>query len=235
MSGRVALVTGSGRGIGRATAVALAARGDDVVVAARTVAEVEGTRDLIRKAGGRAEAVVADLSREPDVIEAFNRAHEAFGAVTVLINNAGTLEPHPLAAMPPPALDATIATNVRAAFLCSQAAFLDMKSAGGGRIVNVASLAGVARMEKFPGLSAYTAAKSAIVGLTESLAVEGRPHNITAICVAPGAVDTTMLRTALPGLQPGATPAEIARVIVFLGSDEATPLNGLTIPLLTNA
>jgi NAD(P)-dependent dehydrogenase (short-subunit alcohol dehydrogenase family) len=235
MTRRVALVTGSGRGIGRATALALAAQGDAVIVAARTAVEVERTRDDIRRRGGRAEGVLADLTSEADVRQAFDRAHGAFGRVSVLINNAGSLEPHPVERMPPAVFDATLASNLRAAFLCCQAAFFDMEAAGGGRIVNVASLAGVARVEKLRGLSAYTAAKSAIAGLTESLAVEGRRHNITAICVAPGAVDTVMLRTALPNLEPGATPEEIARVIAFLASDAAAPLNGLTIPLLTNA
>jgi NAD(P)-dependent dehydrogenase (short-subunit alcohol dehydrogenase family) len=235
MTTRVALITGSGRGIGRATALALAARGHAVIVAARTALEVERTQDDIRRGGGRAEGVVADLTSEADVTEVFNRGQEVFGRVSVLVNNAGSLEPHPVERMPPAVFDATLASNLRAAFLCSQAAFFDMKAAGGGRIVNVASLAGVSRLEKFPGLSAYTAAKSAIAGLTESLAAEGRAHNITAICIAPGAVDTVMLRTALPDLQPGATPEQIARVIAFLASDAAAPLNGLTIPLLTNA
>ncbi len=229
----VALVTGGGRGVGRATAIALAARGTTVVVAAQSRGELEATAEAIRSAGGTAEPVVADVSETDAVSRLFDRAHR-LGAVTVLVNNAATLARELFPEVAVEAFDRTLAVNLRGAFLCARLAFPDMMAAGGGRIVNVASLSGVAGVEKFPGLSPYVVSKFGVVGLTESLAVEGGRYGIRVIGLAPGAVDTQLLRRALPGMRASATADDMARLIVFLLSDAAAPLHGLTLPLFSN-
>lgn len=233
MRERVALVTGGGRGIGQATALALAGDGLQVVLAAQTGSQLEETVEAVRQRGGVALAVVADISQETAVAHVFERAH-TLGPVTVLVNNAATLTAQPFEEVDTPAFDRTLSVNLRGAFLNARRAFADMRAAGGGRIVNMASLSGVAGVEKFPGLAAYVMSKFAIVGLTESLAVEGRPYNIRAVALAPGAVDTQLLRRAQPQVRAAATPDDMARLIMFLLSDAAAPLNGLTIPIFSN-
>jgi NAD(P)-dependent dehydrogenase (short-subunit alcohol dehydrogenase family) len=110
-----------------------------------------------------------------------------------------------------------------------------MRVAGEGRIVNIASLSGIYATEKFPGLSAYNVSKFGVVGLTEAIAVEGKEHSISSICVSPGAVDTQMLRQANPALRPGLTPADVAGLIVTLLDGQLTAASGANIPLFSNA
>ena len=110
-----------------------------------------------------------------------------------------------------------------------------MQGAGEGRIVNIASLSGVYATEKFPGLAAYNVSKYGVIGLTEAIAVEGKPHGISAICLSPGAVDTEMLRQANPELRPGLTPADVAQLIVALLDSPLVAASGANIPLFSNA
>lgn len=229
----MSVVTGGGRGVGRATALALAARGDAVVIAAQSPEELKTTAAAIRRAGGTVEPVVADVSRADAVERVFDTAHR-FGPVTVLVNNAATLDRALFPHVDIQAFDRTLAVNLRGAFLCARLAFTDMVAAGGGRIVNIASLSGMAGVEKFPGLSAYVISKFGVVGLTESLAVEGGPQGIRVIGLAPGAVDTQLLQRALPGMRAAATADDVARLILFLLSDAAAPLHGITLPLYSN-
>jgi 3-oxoacyl-[acyl-carrier protein] reductase len=235
MIGQISIVTGAGRGIGRATAIALARQGSQVVLAARTAAELQATARRIQEQGGVAEPVVTDVAREADVDQLFERCRARFGPVTLLVNNAGTLTRSLFPDITAEDFDDTLESNVRGAFLCARAAFGQMAAAGGGRIVNVASLSGTPGVEKFPGLAAYVVAKFGIVGLTEALAVEGQPFNIRVVALSPGAVDTTLLARAVPGLKAGMTPDQAARLILFLASDAAATLNGLNIPIFSNA
>jgi NAD(P)-dependent dehydrogenase (short-subunit alcohol dehydrogenase family) len=110
-----------------------------------------------------------------------------------------------------------------------------MMGRGGGVIVNLSSLSGVPGVEKFPGLSAYNASKYGVSGLSEILAVEGRPHHIRVIAVSPGAVDTEMLRRAAPHLKPGMTPDDMARILAWLVGPDAHPLSGTNLQLFSNA
>ena len=110
-----------------------------------------------------------------------------------------------------------------------------MRRAGEGRIVLVSSLSGVYATEKFPGLAAYNISKYGVIGLTEAIAVEGKEHGISAICISPGAVDTQMLSHANPDLRPGLTPGEVAQLIVALLDDRFVPASGANIPLFSNA
>jgi NAD(P)-dependent dehydrogenase (short-subunit alcohol dehydrogenase family) len=129
----------------------------------------------------------------------------------------------------------TLSVNLTGSFLCCRSAFSAMRAGGGGRIVNIASLSGVYATEKFPGLAAYNVSKYGVIGLTEAIAVEGKPLGISAICLSPGAVDTQMLRKANPELRPGLTPGDVAQLIVALLDSPLIAASGANIPLFSNA
>jgi NAD(P)-dependent dehydrogenase (short-subunit alcohol dehydrogenase family) len=234
LQGRVAIVTGAGRGIGRATAETMARAGAHVVLAARTPSQLEDAGEAIRKAGGSATVAVTDVGDRRDVDRLFALA-ESIGAPTALVCAAAVLHKVPIDATTPQMWEETLRINLTGTFLCCRAAFDPMRRAGGGRIVNLASLSGIYATEKFPGLAAYNVSKYGVVGLTEAIAVEGRPHGITAICISPGAVDTEMLRRANPQLKPGLTPARVAQLIVSLLDGPIDPASGANIPLFSNA
>jgi len=234
LAGRVAVVTGASRGIGAATAEAVAASGAHVILAARDVDGIEATASKIRQAGGEATPVPADVSKPADVELLFSAARHR-GLVTALVCAAGVLTSTPFAQTTREIWDQTLAVNLTGAFLCCRAAFDHMLEAGQGRIVTIASLSGVYATEKFPGLAAYNVSKYGVIGLTEAIAVEGRGHGISAICISPGAVDTEMLRRANPALRPGLTPGDVGTLIVALLDSPLAPASGANIPLFSNA
>jgi NAD(P)-dependent dehydrogenase (short-subunit alcohol dehydrogenase family) len=199
------VVTGGSGGIGRAVATELRGRGWEVV-------------SLSRREG-------CDVSDEAQVQRAFERIER----LDALINCAAQLIKRPILELTAGDWDAQLGAGLRGAFLCSREAFRLMREEGGS-IVMVSSLSGVAGAEKFPGMAAYVAAKSGLAGLTEALAVEGRPHGIRVNAVSPGAVDTPMLKIA--GVEgPRLQPAEVARIIVWLASRESAPLSGSNLRL----
>jgi NAD(P)-dependent dehydrogenase (short-subunit alcohol dehydrogenase family) len=230
----VAVITGAGKGIGRATAEAIAQAGAHVVVAARTARQVEEVAASIRKGGGAATAVTADVGRAADVERLFQVA-AGVGPPTALVCAAAVLHKVALEETSLETWDETIRINLTGAFLCCRTAFPLMRDAGGGRIVNLASLSGVYATEKFPGLAAYNVSKYGVIGLTEALAVEGRPYGISAICLSPGAVETEMLRRANPQLRASLTPAQVGALIVSLLQGPVVPASGANIPLFSNA
>ena len=234
LRGRLALVAGASRGIGAATAGALAEVGARVVVAARDHCAIETVAGAINDAGGDATPVPADLSCAEDVERVF-AATAQLGPVAALVYCAGALTPAPLEETSDEIWDETLRVNLTGAFLCARAAFSVMRRQGEGRIVNIASLSGVYATEKFPGLAAYNVSKFGVVGLTEAIAVEGKPHGVSAICISPGAVDTAMLRRANPELRPGLTPEQVADLIVALLDSPLVPASGANIPLFSNA
>jgi NAD(P)-dependent dehydrogenase (short-subunit alcohol dehydrogenase family) len=234
LSGRVGVVTGASRGIGQATAVAMARAGCHVVVAARTQSGLDDTCAMVQDAGGDATAVSADVSRADDVDRIFGTA-AAIGPPAALVCAAAVLTRAPFDETSEAMWAETIGVNLTGTFLCCRAAFTAMQAAGAGRIVNLASLSGVYATEKFPGLAAYNVSKYGVVGLTEAIAVEGKPHGISAICLSPGAVDTQMMRQANPELRPGLQPADVAETIVALLDTPMAPASGANIPLFSNA
>jgi NAD(P)-dependent dehydrogenase (short-subunit alcohol dehydrogenase family) len=228
------VVTGASRGIGAATARAIAAAGARVVLAARDREALDRVAGQIRHAGGQAMAVPADVSSEADVDRLFATAAGA-GRISALVCAAGVLVPAPFAETTTAMWAETLGVNLTGAFLCCRAAFTAMAPAGQGRIVNIASLSGVYATEKFPGLAAYNVSKYGVIGLTEAIAVEGKQHGISAICLSPGAVDTQMLRRANPALRPGLTPDDVAELIVALLDSPLAAASGANIPLFSNA
>jgi len=234
LASRLAVVTGASRGIGAATAEAVAAAGAHVVLAARDEQALEAVARRIREAGGEATAAVTDVSKVGDVAQLFAAAGAA-GPPAALICAAGVLTPARFDETTPEIWQQTLAVNLTGSFLCCRAAFAAMRTAGEGRIVNIGSLSGVYATEKFPGLTAYNVSKYGVIGLTEAIAVEGKAHGISAICISPGAVDTQMLRDANPELRPGLTPGEVAELIVALLDGPVVPASGANIPLFSNA
>jgi NAD(P)-dependent dehydrogenase (short-subunit alcohol dehydrogenase family) len=234
LSGRVALVTGASRGIGAATAAAAAAAGAHVVLAARDGRALDDVAGRIRRAGGLATAVVTDVSDE-DAVERLFASVERVGPLSAMVCAAGVLTPAPFAGTTSALWQETLGVNLTGTFWCCRAAFTAMAAAGEGRIVNIASLSGVYATEKFPGLAAYNVSKYGVIGLTEAIAVEGKEHGISAICLSPGAVDTEMLRRANPALRPGLTPDDVAELIVALLDSPLAPVSGANIPLFSNA
>ena len=232
---RVTIITGAGRGVGRATAQLFARSGAKVVLFSRTASQLEETVATIANQGGTAVAVVGDVSREADVQRLFQETMNAFGRVDVLVNCAGIVAVRPFVEMDVATWDAVLGVNLRGTFLCCQAAFRIMAEQQQGVIINLSSLSGVKGVEKFPGLSAYNVSKAGVAGLTEILAVEGKPYNIRVCAVSPGAVDTAMLRQAAPHLKAGMTPDDLAEILLFLADDSGRMFSGSNIELFSNA
>jgi 3-oxoacyl-[acyl-carrier protein] reductase len=234
LAGRVALVTGASRGIGAATAEAIAAAGGRVVLAARDSDALAAVAERLRAAGGEAMPVPTDVSRPAEVERLFD-AVAATGPLGALVCAAGVLTPAAFADTTPQLWQETLAVNLTGSFLCCRRAFVAMRAAGEGRIVNIASLSGVYATEKFPGLAAYNVSKYGVIGLTEAIATEGKEIGVSAICLSPGAVDTQMLAQANPALRAGLTPGDVAELIVALLDGPFAAASGANIPLFSNA
>jgi NAD(P)-dependent dehydrogenase (short-subunit alcohol dehydrogenase family) len=180
-------------------------------------------------------AVVGDVSREDDVHRLFEQVKEAYGRVDILVNCAGIVAVRPFVDMDVATWDNVIGVNLRGTFLCCREAFQLMATQQQGVIINLSSLSGVKGVEKFPGLSAYNVSKTGVAGLTEILAVEGKPYNIRVCAVSPGAVDTEMLRQAAPHLKAGMTPEDMAEILLFLADDTGRKLSGTNLEIFSNA
>jgi NAD(P)-dependent dehydrogenase (short-subunit alcohol dehydrogenase family) len=228
------VVTGASRGIGAATARAVAAAGAHVVLAARDGQALDAVAAQIKNAGGQATSVPTDVSNEAAVEHLFAEV-ASIGRLGALVCAAGVLTPAPFAETTSAVWDETLGVNLTGTFLCCRAAFTAMVPAGEGRIITIGSLSGVYATEKFPGLAAYNVSKYGVIGLTEAIAVEGKEHGISTICLSPGAVDTEMLRRANPALRPGLTPDDVAELIVALLDSPLAPASGANIPLFSNA
>ena len=249
LAGETALVTGAGSGIGRAIAIALARAGASVGLAGRTRARLEETAALVAAAGGRAAAIPADVTVEADAARAADETASRFGALTIVVNDAGRGASAPLAKTTLDSWNEMLAVNLTSVFLVTRAALPHLLRAGRGRVVNVASVAG---LRGYPYVAAYCAAKHGVVGLTRALAVELAPKNVTVNAVCPGYVDTPMTaetvrnvaaktgkpeeaaRAALEAMNPQRrlfTPEEVAEAVLFLCGAEAKGISGQALPV----
>ena len=182
---KVALVTGASRTIGKAIAIALAQEGARLVVAARTLETLNDTAEKIRESGTEALVVPTDVRSEEEIENLFKKTMEHYGRLDILVNNAGIFGSAPIDELSTEIWDDVIATNLRSAFLCSRAAFRIMKAQGGGRIINIGS---VSASRVRPGNAPYSSAKFGLVGLTQTIALEGRDYNINCGILHPGVV-----------------------------------------------
>ncbi|MFO7302468.1 MAG: 3-oxoacyl-ACP reductase FabG [Acidobacteriota bacterium] len=230
--GRVALVTGASRGIGRAIAMRLA-RGGATVVAAARGANAEETVAAIRAEGGRAEAIALDVTDTEAITAAVGGILERHGRIDILVNNAGITRDQLVLRMKRDDWDAVLATNLTAAFTAIQAVLRPMVKQRSGRIVNVSSVVGQAGNA---GQANYAASKAGLIGLTKSVALEVASRGITVNAVTPGLIDTDMTR-AIPGaahdewaakipMQRLGTPDDVAAAVAFLASEEASYITG---------
>jgi len=236
---KVAVVTGGSRGIGRACAEALAGSGWSVAVGYRTSdTDAKETLDAIQAAGGAGGIVKLDILDEASVTEAFREVGETLGPVTGLVNNAGYSRDGLMLKYSMEEFDRTMNTNVRGTYLCSQAALRTMLRARWGRIVNMSS---AVALHGNPGQTAYAASKSALIGITRSLAREVGGKGVTVNAICPGLLDTEMtshLTEQARAYYVDQTPlrraahlGEVAAVVRFLMSDDASYVNGVTIPV----
>jgi len=239
---KVALVTGASSGIGRATALAFAREGARVVAVSRSEANEE-TVALIRRVGGEAIAVRADVSSEPEVIAAVQAALRAYGRLDCAFNNAGaSCGPKPITQFTVEEFDAVMGVNLRGVWLCMKHEIPAMATQGGGAIVNTSSVAGLIGTR---GMSLYVASKHGVVGLTRTAAVEVAPAGIRVNAICPGVVLQTAMvdrlavehpeaLAALVATHPlgrGAAPEEVAEVVLWLCSSAASFVTGAALQI----
>ncbi|HEX5701440.1 MAG TPA: 3-oxoacyl-[acyl-carrier-protein] reductase [Rubrobacter sp.] len=235
--GRVAVVTGGGRGIGRAVAVRLANEGANVAISYRSNdAAAEEVAEEVRAAGAQCETFKGDVASPEDVDALFKGVGEAFGPVEILINNAGLTRDNLMMRMKESEFDEVLSTNLKGTYLCTRAALRPMIRARWGRIINVSSVVGLVGNA---GQANYAASKAGIIGFTKSVSREVAQRGITANVVAPGYVETELtsslseeVKDRIKGQVPAgrfAEAEEVAEVVAFLAGEGAGYITGQTV------
>ena len=238
LDGKISLVTGATRGIGKAIAIALGREGSNLVIAGRSVDQLKEVEKTILAFGVKVEAVPTDVTDEKQIVNLFDKTMKRFGRLDVLVNNAGVFGGSPIETMTTDAWDRVIATDLRAPFICTREAFKIMRKQGGGRIINVAS---ISAFRVRPNNAPYSAAKSGLIGLTETTALEGRPLGINCSCIYPGEVEhepnpNMPMPTPPPNManmpkMPAMTTSECAAAVVFMAS-QPSHVNVLSLVIL---
>jgi len=215
LAGKVAIVTGASRGIGRAISAALAKEAATVVLAARSIRKLQETADQVTHAGGKAEIVVTDLAEEEAIKNLVKVTGEKFGRLDILVNNAGVTHSAKLEETATEDWERCIWVNARAPFILCREALPMLRKAETGYIVNIASVVGV---KGHPLQSAYTASKHALRGMTISLAEELRGSNVRIHLLCPGGVDTELIKMLRPDIKKDdlMQPDEIAELVLYL-------------------
>lgn len=244
LKNKVALVTGARRGMGKSHVLALAAQGAKVVVTDIDANECAQLAEEIISKGGEAASFKMDVSNAREVNHVFDETIKQFGRLDVLVNNAGIFFEKAALELAEEEWDKTIDVNLKGQFLCAQRAAKEMAKnnppSGGGRIINIASVASGQVGVGFPGGAHYTASKGGIIGMTETLAIEWAPLGINVNVIAPGAIDTPMVQAAqmpkedidamlsrIPMKRIG-KPEEVSAMVIFLASEEASYITGAT-------
>jgi len=235
---KIAIVTGSGRGIGKSTVLELAKEGAKVVVSDIDIKECQNVCDEIKKIGSDAIAVKCDISKKSDVDAMIKKTMQKFQKIDILINNAGVVLTKPFVEMTEKDWDFVLDINLKGVFLCTNAVVKQMIKQKSGKIISVASIAGEVG---FMNTSAYCASKAGIINLTRGLALELSPHNINVNAIAPGVIATKMTEDMLKDkktkevllastpLGRVGQPEEIGKAVVFLASDDSNFITGHTL------
>jgi len=215
LAGKVAIVTGASRGIGRAISVALAQEAATVVLAARSIQKLQETADQLTEAGGKAEIVITELTEEESIKNLVRVCNEKFGRLDILVNNAGVTHSAKLEETATEDWYRCMLVNARAPFILCREALPLLKKAKAGYIINIASVVGV---KGYPLQSAYTSSKHALRGMTISLAEELRGSNIRVHLLCPGGVDTDLVQKVRPDIKKDELiqPEEIAELVLYL-------------------
>jgi NAD(P)-dependent dehydrogenase (short-subunit alcohol dehydrogenase family) len=214
---KVAIITGGSHGLGKGIAQAFAREGCKVVLAARNQAQLQEVASALQAQNGVALAVPTDLTQEAHIANLFAQTMQQFGRVDVLVNNAAQLGGAPIEQFTTESWNQAIAVNLTAPFLCTRAAFPIMKQQGGGRIVNVASIA-AKRIR--PNSASYAATKAGLWGLTQETALEGRAHGIVVSCIFPGNIRTEVRSVADSDFnrEPMMSVEEVADAVLFIAT-----------------
>lgn len=240
LAGRVAIVTGGGRGLGRAIALALAEAGADVIVAARSKEEIEYVASEVEERGRLSLAVPVDVTDEGAVDQLFERTLDELGGLDILVNNSGVIHMGSLLETTPEEWDRVVETNLRGTFLCMRASGYHFAEQGSGKVINIASNLAFKGRPKF---SAYSASKAAVAALTRTAAVEWAKFGVQVNAIAPGYVETDMnaelrndedLYAKVIGQIPARRMAradEIGPLVAYLASSASDFLTGETITM----
>lgn len=240
LTGKVALVTGGRRGMGRTHALALSSQGAKVAVTDIDASECAGVVEEIKAKGGEAICLKMDVSKKSEVDAGFDEIIKQFGRLDILVNNAGIYSPKPALELTEEEWDKTIDINLKGQFLCAQRAAKEMAKNKWGRIINIASIASGQVGVGIAGGVHYTASKGGIIGMTETMAIEFAPLGINVNVIGPGAIDTPMVQAAqipkeaMDGLMQRiplkriGKPEEVSAMVVFLASEESSYATGAT-------
>ena len=236
LSGQVAIVTGASQGLGKAVAIALGANGATVACVARNAEKLAGTVSEIEAAGGKAQAISCDVTDRAATAETIKKVADEHGRLDILVNNAGITRDKLMRGMSDEEWDDVIATNLTSCFVCCRAAAGIMRKKKYGRIINMASIAGVIGN---PGQANYSASKAGMIGMTRTMSKELVNRGVTVNAVAPGFIASEMtdaipagildeVKKSIPAKRIG-NPEDIAAAVLFLASPDASYISGQTI------
>ncbi len=228
LNGKVALITGGGRGIGRAIALGFSREGAKVAVAARTSGEIEAVCKEIEAGGGRGFALCCDVTIEEQVKDMMHSVREHFGRIDILVNNAGAGAFRPAYGTPLSTWEKMMDENAKSTFLCTKHAWRSMRKQGGASIINISSTSGT---RAYPMYAAYSASKWGQIGFTKATAEEGKPDGIRVNAIAPGKVDTEMRKAIAEDKDKMLKSEDCVGVAIFLASDESCYVTGQVIEI----